>query len=237
MRAIDSREEARLKDELKKLDKKDAELVEKLVSLRGGPEVLDKAIELVEKLPDAKIAIENLKAIMEKMKQLGVTEFSLDLGIARGLDYYTDFVFELYSDGIQLGGGGRYDELIKALGGESCPAVGVGLGIDRLSQAVERQKVEVPVEKLDCVVLPAKPETLGEALEIARELRNSGLSVEVDLMGRNLSKGFSYADTRDAKYTLVIGPEELKAGEVTVKDMASGDQRKVKRDKLAGELK
>ncbi len=238
MRAIDSRDEKRLRDELKraKVKGKDAELLRSIISLRGGRNVLDDAEKLVGKMPEAKRAVENLGEIIERLEQFGVRDFKIDLGIARGLEYYTDFVFELYAGGVQLGGGGRYDELIELLGGEPCPAVGVGFGVDRIARALKEQRVETPRERLDCMVLPAKREVLDEALDIAKELRQAGISVDVDLMGRSLSKAISYADARGAKYAAVVGPEDLKAGKITLRNMESGEQRKVAREKLAGEL-
>jgi len=238
MRAIDSRDEKRLRDELKraKVKEKDAELLRSIISLRGSRDVLDDAEKLVGKISEAKRAVENLREIIERLEQLGVRDFKIDLGIARGLEYYTDFVFELYAGGVQLGGGGRYDELIELLGGEPCPAVGVGFGVDRIARALKEQRVEIPKERLDCMVLPAKREVLDEALDIAKELRQAGISVDVDLMGRSLSKGISYADARGARYAAVVGPEDLKAGKITLRDMGSGEQRKVAREKLAGEL-
>jgi histidyl-tRNA synthetase len=238
MRAIDSRDEKRLRDELKraKVKGKDAELLRSIISLRGSRDVLDDAEKLVEKLPEAKRAVENLEEIIERLGQFGVRDFKIDLGIARGLEYYTDFVFELYAGGVQLGGGGRYDELIELLGGEPCPAVGVGFGVDRIARALNEQRVETPKERLDCMVLPAKRELLGETLDIVKELRQAGISVDVDLMGRSLSKAISYADARGARYAAVVGPEDLKAGKITLRDMESGEQRKVAREKLAGEL-
>ncbi len=238
MRAIDSRDEERLRAELKraKVKEKDARLLRSLISLRGGKKVMDEAERSVEKLPEAKKAVENLMEIMDRLERFGVENFSIDLGIARGLEYYTDFVFELYADGVQLGGGGRYDELIELLGGEACPAVGVGLGIDRIAQALRKQGVKTPRERLDCMVLPAKGEVLDEALTVVRELRLAGLATDVDLMGRSLSKAISYADARDARYAVVVGPRDLKAGKVTLRDMESGDQKKVAREKLVEEL-
>ncbi|HID28959.1 MAG TPA: hypothetical protein EYP19_03025, partial [Desulfobacterales bacterium] len=166
----------------------------------------------------------------------GVNDFSVDLGIARGLEYYTDFVFEVYADNVQLGGGGRYDDLIQILGGDPCPAVGVGLGIDRIAQALGKQGIKISKERLHCMVLPARGEVLGEALAIAMKLRQAGFATDVDLMGRSLTKAISYADARGARYAVVVGPRDLKVGRVTIRDMESGNQRRVPREKLVEEL-
>ncbi len=238
MRAIDSRDEERLRTEVKRagMGEEDIKLLKSLVSLRGGKEVVNEAEKLIRKLPEAKSAIGNLRDIMDRLEQFGVGDFSVDLGIARGLEYYTDFVFEVYAGKVQLGGGGRYDELIELLGGKACPAVGVGLGIDRIAQALRKQGVDIPKEHLYCMILPARGEVLDEVLIIARELRQAGFATDVDLMGRSLAKAISYADARGARYVVIVGPRDLKVGEVTLRDMKSGDQRRVPREKLVEEL-
>lgn len=238
MRAIDSKDEKRIEDELDRVGVKgrNREILTTLISLRGSTEVLKKAEKLVGDLPKAKVVVENLREILGCFKPLGVGPFSVDLGIARGLEYYTDAVFEFYVDGVQVAGGGRYDELIELLGGEPCPAVGVGFGIDRIARAIlSRAKVEA--ERLDCMVLPASKEVLGECLGVARELRAAGLSVDIDLMGRSLAKAIAYADSRGAARAIIVGARDLAAGKVTVRDMRTGQQEQIARSELAGKLR
>jgi len=114
MRAIDSKDEARLDDELNKASVKemDKKMLKTLVKLRGS-DAIEKAEKAVTHMPKAKAAVENLREILDYLKILGVEEFNVDFGIARGLEYYTDLVFELYVGDVQIGGGGRYDELIS----------------------------------------------------------------------------------------------------------------------------
>jgi len=226
MRAIDSKDEARLNEELGKAAVKEADrkLLKALVALRGGAKVVDKAESIVANLPKAKAAIENLREIVDYLKVLGVKEFNIDFGIARGLEYYTDVVFELYVGDVQIGGGGRYDNLIALLGGESCPAVGVGFGIDRISDALLSQGVKPAEEVLDCMLLPVGEKALIKCLEIAQMLRDVGLRADVDLMGRSLAKAISYADSRKARYAVIVGQKELAAGKVTLRDMRTGEQ-------------
>jgi histidyl-tRNA synthetase len=239
MRAIDSREEARLRAELDRAQFKagDEKVLRSLITLRGSMKVLRRAEELVAGLPKAKTALKNLHEILEHVRSFGVKKFTVDFGIARGLEYYTDLVFELYVDGIQVGGGGRYDELIELLGGDPCPAVGVGFGVDRIARALLKRGMIVPRERLDCVVLPAGGEVLSECLRIVGELRRAGLLVDVDLMGRKLSKAIAYADTRGAKSAIIVGVKDLNEGKVTLRDMGTGKQELVARKELAGKLK
>ncbi len=240
MRAIDSREEARLRAELDhtRLRAGDEKVLRSLITLRGSmKEVLKQAEKLVADLPKAKTALNNLREILDYVRSFGVEKFTVDLGIARGLEYYTDLVFELYVDGVQVAGGGRYDQLIELLGGDPCPAVGVGFGVDRIARALLKRGMIVPREQLDCVVLPAGEVVLSECLKIVGELRRAGLLVDVDLMGRKLSKAIAYADTRGAKSAIIVGVKDLKEGKVTLRDMRTGKQELVARKKLLGKLK
>jgi histidyl-tRNA synthetase len=238
MRAIDSKDEARLDDELNKASVKemDKKMLKTLVTLRGSS-AIEKAEKAVAHMPKAKAAIENLRGILDYLKVFGVKEFNVDFGIARGLEYYTDLVFELYVGDVQIGGGGRYDELISLLGGEPCPAVGVGFGIDRIADALLAQGKKPQAEALDCMLLPAGEKTLLKCLEIAQELRGTGLRVDVDLMGRSLAKAISYANSRKAKYSIIVGPKELAAKKVTLRDMRTGEQAEIAEKDILDELR
>jgi len=239
MRAIDSREESRLKDELDRAGVKghEGDLIHALIKLRGDAKILDQAEKMVSGLPKAKAAVQKLRDILKQVKLLGVEDFSVDFGIARGLEYYTDTVFEFYVDDIQVAGGGRYDELIELLGGEPCQAVGVGIGVDRIAQILLKRKIGVTSERLDCMVLPASEAMLDECLKVARELRAAGLAVDVDLMGRSLTKAISYADSREAERVVIVGAKDLAAGEVTLRDMRTGVQEKVQKRELVEKLR
>lgn len=239
MRAIDSREESRLRAEFDRVHLKaeDERVLRSLITLRGSMKVLKRAEKLVAGLPKAEAALKNLHEILGYVHSFGVEKFTVNLGIARGLEYYTDFVFELYVDGVQVAGGGRYDELIELLGGDPCPAVGVAFGIDRIALALLKRGMIVPRERLDCMVLSAGEEALSECLKIAGELRRAGLLVDVDLMGRKLGKAIAYADARGAKSAVIVGVKDLKEGKVTLRDMRTGKQELVARKELAGKLK
>lgn len=239
MRAIDSRDEPRLRDELDraKVKGRDRELLKVLVALRGDVKILDKSEKLVSGLPKAKAAIQNLRNILKQVKLLGVEDFSIDLGIARGLEYYTDAVFEFYVDGVQVAGGGRYDELIEVLGGKPCPAVGVGFGVDRIAQVLFKRNIEIACERLDCMVLPASEAMFDNCLEIVRKLRAAGLTIDVDLMGRSLTKAIAYADVRGAERVVIVGAKDLAEDKVTLRDMRTGAQEKVPKQELVKKLR
>jgi histidyl-tRNA synthetase len=238
MRTIDSKDETRLDDELKKasVGEADKKMLKALVRLRGSG-AIETAEKIVAHMPKAKAAIENLREILGYLKVLGVKEFTIDFGIARGLEYYTDLVFELYVGDVQIGGGGRYDELISLLGGEQCPAVGVGFGIDRIADALLAQGKRPKEEPLDCMLLPAGENTLPKCLEIAQELRGAGLRADVDLMGRSLAKAITYANSRKVRYVVIVGPKELAAKKVTLRDMQTGKQVEILEEEILDKLR
>jgi histidyl-tRNA synthetase len=239
LRAIDSGEEERIDEELKAagVGASDEEVLRELISLRGGMEVVEEAGELLKKVPRAEAALKNLREIIKHLGLFGVKKFSVDLGIARGLDYYTDFVFEIYVGGVQVAGGGRYDNLVELLGGEPTPAVGVGFGVDRIAQAMLGLGLIAPKDRLHCMVLPADERSREEALKIVSELRSAGLSADTDLMGRSLAKTMEYANSIKVKRVVVVGARDMEKGEVVLRDMATGKQEKVSRAKLAEKLK
>lgn len=239
LRAIDSRDEERIREEFKRagVGGKDEKLLRALMGLQGDVGVLEKAKALLKGLPRAESALNNLREVIGCLGSLKVEKFVIDIGIARGLEYYTDFVFEFYVDGVQVAGGGRYDELIELLGGDPTPAVGVGFGVDRIARALLNRGMIIPPERLDCMVLPADEKVLDECLKIATELRGAGLSVDVDLMGRKLSKALAYADALKVKRVVVVGARDLEKEQVALRDMDTGFQERIPRAELCEKLR
>lgn len=239
LRAIDSREEQRIRDEFKRagVGGKDEKMIRTLISLRGGVVIIEKAEELLKGLPRAASALKSLREVIGHLNPLGVENFVVDLGIARGLEYYTDFVFEIYVGGVQVAGGGRYDDLIELLGGDPTPAVGVGFGVDRIARVLLSRGMIVPQDRLDCMVIPADEKVLEECLKIAAELRGAGLSIDVDLMGRKLGKALAYADALKVGRVVVVGAKDLTRGQVAFRDMVTGEQELVARGEIVKRLK
>ncbi|MBR0437006.1 MAG: ATP phosphoribosyltransferase regulatory subunit, partial [Clostridia bacterium] len=156
----------------------------------------------------------------------------------RGLDYYTKTVFEIVSGmpGAQgtLCGGGRYDGLIKELGGPEMPAVGFGLGMERLLLIMDQLGVVIkkPV-RYDVMLIGLGKEAKDRCYVLAKELRARGVSVDFDLMDRSVKAQMKYADKTGALYTLVIGEEELNEGAANLKSMMNGGSILVKLDAAA----
>jgi len=176
-------------------------------------------------------AVTNLRAVLAAAADLDAREYcTVSLTTARGFDYYTGVVFECFDTKDRVSraifGGGRYDDLIESYGGQPTPAVGVAPGVmnSTLPLLLEAAGV-LPAESVstDYYVLQVG-ETRATATRIARDLRARGHVVEGDVADRNFTAQLEYADSINAETTVIVGEQDLAAGEVTVKDMASGDQ-------------
>jgi histidyl-tRNA synthetase len=168
-------------------------------------------------------------------KSFGYAEYIVvELNLARGLDYYTGPVFEVsakgYEDYGSIAGGGRYDEIINIFGGQSTPATGISFGIERLVTLLEKKGgFEAVALGLDILVAPVSEGARSEAIKVAQELRSSGYSTLIDLMGRRFSKQLEYADKKHIRKVVILGDKEIAEESVTIKDMETGEQTKVKR--------
>ena len=186
-------------------------------------------------------AVSNLQAVLEAADDFGAREYcEISLETARGLDYYTGVVFECFDSTGEVSrsvfGGGRYDDLIESFGGQPTPAVGVAPGHATLQLLCERAGVW-PEEALstDYYVLSVG-ETRAVAAAVARELRELGHVVESDVSDRSFGGQMGYADSINAETVVIVGERDLENGEITLKDMATGDQTTAPIDDFPGEL-
>lgn len=163
---------------------------------------------------------------------LSGVEFKINANIVRGLDYYTKTVFEFVSENIgaqgTVCGGGRYDGLIKELGGADEKGVGFAMGIERLLLVLEASGVEIPNEnKISLYLAPMGEKEKEKAFSLAYELRLKGIACELDHMSRGIKAQFKYADKLGVKYVAVIGSTELEKGVVKLKNMQNGNEEEV----------
>jgi histidyl-tRNA synthetase len=177
------------------------------------------------------------------LEAMGLGEFvEVDLTIVRGLAYYTGTVFELFDAGRTLRalwGGGRYDDLLRSLGGVDLPALGFGMGDVVLAELIRERGLAPPAGGvLDVFVAAVTPEDLPSVLALAHELRSAGLRTEYALGATALGKQLKLADTRGAAWAVVIGPDDRARGEVMVKDLRPGGagQQAVPTREAAAEL-
>ncbi len=159
-------------------------------------------------------------------------EFVVDPSIVRGLDYYTGTVFEFTVDSIgaqsTVCGGGRYDGLLESIGGPQMPAVGFGMGITRLIQALKDESLVPDIDRGSLIYLaPMGQRAAKEMFCLCQELRKKGISADTDLCSRSLKAQMKYADKTGCKYVLVVGDNELDCGKAELRDMRSGERTSV----------
>ncbi|MDY2778029.1 MAG: histidine--tRNA ligase [Collinsella sp.] len=163
-----------------------------------------------------------------------------DPTLVRGLDYYTRTVFEVEAPGAgvgSIGGGGRYDGLVELEGGKPTPGVGFAVGFERAMLALEAFGAEIPLDAPACVyVAGTGADMRGEVFGITRELRAQGVRTEADYQGRSLKGQFKQADKLGARLVVVVGGDELAAGNLRLRDMSTGEEALVPRTSIADEV-
>lgn len=197
----------------------------------GAPKVTDYLCD------ECKSHFESVQAYLKAMD----IPFAINPTIVRGLDYYTKTVFEFVSTEIgaqgTVCGGGRYDGLIEEIGGAHTPALGFGLGLERLLLLMDSQGLPFP-EKDKCNLYIA---SMGEkaclkAAQIATTLRTEGVYTEFDVVGRSVKAQMKYANKLGAKFTMVLGDSELEEGKVKLKNMETGDESELKLEGFEGDF-
>ncbi|MEM7820642.1 MAG: ATP phosphoribosyltransferase regulatory subunit, partial [Candidatus Aenigmatarchaeota archaeon] len=230
-RSIDKRGKITDEEMKKELKEKgiDAKIIEKIFSfirMYGGPELLEKIKEKFGAIP----GLDELEALFKLTKQYSINKWLvLDMSLVRGLDYYTGLVYEISigDKKISAGGGGRYDNLIKSLGGPELPATGISLGISRLFGVAEELGMLKDRPPAKIFVAPVNDDVRSEALKIVRQLRGKGVACEIDLLNRKLTKQLEYVASLNIPFVIFIGPDELKKNSVKLRDMVSGKERLV----------
>src|SRR5688572_4206025 len=198
--------------------------------------------DLEASYPGAAGAGEPLFRTMDALEAMGLGEFlDFDLTIVRGLAYYTGVVFELFDAGRTLRaicGGGRYDNLLDAVGGVPLPAVGFGMGDVVLGELLrDRNLVPADVSSIDVFLAFITPDDQRHVLSLAHQLRDAGLRAEYALSLQAVGKQLKLADSRHARLAVVVGPDEWARGEVMIKDLRSGSQEAVSVHSIVNTIK
>lgn len=194
-----------------------------------------KTIQEIDKLDKgtSKLSPKIIKAIKSMRKDQELKEFSkilsqmkvkaeFDPTLARGLDYYTGIVYEVFAPAYKysIAGGGRYDNLLKQLGGRNLPATGISFGLSRIYEILKKQDKKT-VTQLYIIPIQAQK----EALTIAKEFREAGINTDLDLIGRSISKNLSFCNSQKIPYVIFVGQKELKEKKVKLRDMKSGREQ------------
>ena len=200
--------------------------------LAEGPRLLDYLCESCR---------EHFDAVKRYLKLLGI-DYTENPNLVRGMDYYSRTTFEFTAGGLgaqdAIGGGGRYDYLVEELGNKPTPAIGFGLGVDRIILALEAQKIGIsPQPPIDVYIAVLGDEAMPVALQIAQRLRDNEIRTDLEYNGRSLKAQMKTANKLNVKFVVIIGEDEIKHSAATVRDMEAGNQWTVEFDRLAEELR
>jgi len=200
-------------------------------------EIAADAPSILSHLVDADRA--HFDGLQETLTLLG-TPYRVEGSLVRGLDYYTRTLFEVLGKGEGLGaqnallGGGRYDQMVKSLGGSDTPAIGFAMGLERLLMAMPSEPDPTHV---DVFIVAAQASVRSEAALLGRELRDAGLRVESDLRGGSLKSQLRRADKMSARIAMILGESEVENGVVQLKDLEQKTQDEVSRAEAAKRAK
>lgn len=175
---------------------------------------------------------EHFEKLKNYLTAMGI-EYNVDPQIVRGLDYYSKTVFEVIKDGLTICGGGRYDYLVEEIGGPKTPAMGFGLGLERLLLTLEEEgiKIEEP-NRCDLFIGSMGDNAKLKAMKLAFDLRKEGLKVDIDHLGKSVKAQMKYANKIGARFTFVIGDSEIQENMVNVKRMSDGEKFEVALDNI-----
>ncbi|NIO44268.1 MAG: histidine--tRNA ligase [Candidatus Aenigmarchaeota archaeon] len=235
----------RIIDKLIKIGERgvEKELIGKGISKEASKKILefikikgDLVLEKAEKLIEDKEGIEELKQIISYLKSMKVEpKFEIDLSLARGLDYYTGPIFEVFAEeGIgSIVGGGRYDKMIGLFSGKDVPATGISFGIERIIEVMkERKMIEVKKSNVKVFVVAVNDKVRDKVLEIVQILRNNSIPADFDLRSRSLSKQLDYANSLGIPNVIIVGEKELESNSVKLKKMDTGKEISLKIDDM-----
>lgn len=182
---------------------------------------------------------EHFEQVQKYLDVAGV-EYTVNPTIVRGLDYYTKTVFEFVTDFIgaqgTVCGGGRYDGLIEELGGKHLPSLGFAMGIERLLMLMDKQGIEIPEpSSCDLYVATMGDKAKEKAFSLIKSVRDCGLIAETDVVGRGLRPQMKYADKIGAKFSLVLGDNEIEQNSAEIKNMTTGEKTTLALDETFAE--
>lgn len=201
---------------------------------------LEKVSKNPEKLKNMD-GYQELARMMELAKPYNISDkLKFDISLVRGLEYYTGLVFEIGIKDLKvsLGGGGRYDKMIKAFGGPDLPATGISFGLSRLLQYMEENNIfNLPKNIVKVFVANVDDDSKEYCLNVAQKLRGENIPAETDLMGKKLSKQMEYASSAEIPFVAIAGSEEIKQKSVKLRNMKTGEEKMIKAEKLSKMVK
>lgn len=215
-------------------------IINKIISVNGSKDELIQLKDELREVPDSLKAAEELEEILDILEVFGCDNYTVKLSIARGLDYYTGVVFEVYVPDLgaekQVAGGGTYN-LMGLFDSQEVESSGFAIGFDRIIEAYHRQAIEVPTAEIPKVlVIPIKNEFKKDAISVAQVLREANIITDIDLKGKKLKKNLSYANSQNIDNVIMIGQQEVETNTVTLKRMATKEQVTISMDELVDSI-
>lgn len=214
--------------------------MEEAIGERAGDfgRVISKNTHILETLGDENHCIRELVGLIEALAAANITNVEFDPTLMRGFDYYTGIVFEVFDTDSEnnrsVFGGGRYDDLLDIFGAKKVPAFGFGAGDVTARDFLETHGL-MPEYKssANVAILLLKPELAENARQLAEKLRQDGLNVSVDLSGKKIGDQAKSAHKQKIPYVIAVGDDEIKTGLYPVKQMESGEEKKLKMEEIS----
>jgi histidyl-tRNA synthetase len=230
LRSIDKMDKIPIDDIVKEIEgkgiaKTTIKKVLKYMEMKGEPQKIFKEIEGLD-------GVNELQDIISYLKSMKLdSNVRIDLSLARGLDYYTGPIFEVFAEkGVgSIAGGGRYDKMIGLFMGRDVPATGISLGIERIMEVMKERKMIEPIKcRTKIFVIAVNDKVRNDVLGIVQSLRKDSISADYDLRSRSISKQLEYASSLGIPFVAIVGERELKEDSVNLRDMKTGKEEMVK---------
>lgn len=218
------------------IDDEGKDIITSIIDVNGGRSDLIALKDKLAGIDDSLAAVDELNEILINIEAFGFEDYTVKLSIARGLDYYTGLVFEVYVPDLgaekQITGGGTYN-LMGLFDAQEVESTGFAFGFDRIMEAYNRQEIEIPQDSTTrTLIVPLKTDFRGDAIKLAQKLRQNDIITDVDLKGRKLKKNLSYANAHNINKVIILGAKEVEENTATIKDMASKEQVTVPQDEI-----
>ncbi|RAP54218.1 MAG: histidine--tRNA ligase [Methanosphaera sp. rholeuAM130] len=215
-------------------------IINRIINVNGTHDDLNTIRESLEDIPESLDALNQLDEILTVVEAFGFDDYTVKLSIARGLDYYTGVVFEIYVPDLgaqkQITGGGTYN-LTGLFDSEKIESTGFAFGFDRIMEAFHVQNLKTDEENITKVlVVPVKKEFKLDAIKVAQLLRGADIITDIDLKGKKLKKNLSYANSNNINNVVLIGAKEVEDNTVTLKYMDTKEQVTIPQSQLVDNI-
>jgi histidyl-tRNA synthetase len=199
----------------------------------------------LRKIYGENLGVLETEELLQIAKERGIDKkLKLDVSLVRGLDYYTGPLFEIYlGERVGCGGGGRYDKLIKDVGGQDTPATGISLGISRIFEVMTERNMFSKLEKPNVFIanvtgdIAQNIKVKVETIKLSNKLRKRKINCEMNITNRDLADQLKYASNRKIRFVIIVGKNEIESGKFKLKDMDAKTEEELELEKLVRKIK